>query len=204
MSEISGVLEFLTCRSPEAWIERAVEDIDGLLLDHAALELKAAEQAQKIIRKYGGQSPELPAKMSRLAREELRHFEQVLDILLERGAAFRPVTASRYAASLHRSIRRHEPARMIDTLIVGAVIEARSCERFHSLSPRLQSQEPEIARFYESLLKSEARHFRDYLQLAERAADGAIEDRIDVFLEADARLISSPDTQLRFHSGPPV
>lgn len=204
MREIDAVLDFLDCRSPAAWIERAAGDIPGLLLDHALLELKAAEQAQKIIRRYGARLPALIAKMSRLAREELRHFEQVVAILDARGIAFEPVSASRYAAGLHAGIRADEPGRMIDTLLVGAIIEARSCERFYSLLPALESADAELARFYRSLLKSEARHFSDYLSLAERAADGGAGARLERLLQRDRALILGADTELRFFSGAPA
>ncbi len=211
MSDLAPVLEFLPCRTPDAWIARAVSDIPTLLLDHAALELKAAQQAQRMIWRYGVASQpesgafefELLNKMSRLAREELRHFEQVAAILEARGIEFRPVSASRYAGALHEPIRDEEPERLIDTLIVGAIIEARSCERFHSLVPSLESTDPELAEFYESLLKAEARHFSDYLELAEKRAGASITDRIEFLLEREAELILSPDRELRFHSGTP-
>ena len=143
-SLIAPVIDFLKCRTPDAWLAAAEEAIPLLLLDHASLELRAAQQAQKLIRRYAGApAPSVSAgstnlkllnKMSRLAREELRHFEQVLVILDQRGIAYRPISASRYAGALHAHIRRREPGRLVDTLIVGAIIEARSCERFFCLS----------------------------------------------------------------------
>ena len=206
-SLIAPVVDFLPCRTPDAWLARAVEEIPLLLLDHASLELRAAQQAQKLIRRYGGASGRaslrLLNKMSRLAREELRHFEQVLRILDKRGIAYRPVSASRYAGALHASIRRREPGRLVDTLIVGAIIEARSCERFFCLSSTLESRDPELAEFYESLLKSEARHFKDYLALGAAVADASITDRTEMFLQRDRELILEPDSEIRFHSGIP-
>lgn len=207
---LAPVLEFLLCRTPEAWVSAAVQDIPILLLDHASLELKAAQQAQRLIRKYGTVSVEgvpelgLPGKMSRLAREELRHFEQVIAILGKRGVAYRPVSASRYARALHSHVRPEEPGRLVDTLIVGAIIEARSCERFFCLRSRLESEDPELARFYESLLQSEARHFRDYLALGEAVARGPISDRVQMFLQRERALVLEPDPQIRFHSGLPL
>jgi len=211
--DISPVTEFLRCRTPSEWVACAVTDIPTLLLDHASLELKAAQQAQKIMSKYGagtgGRAPttevrlSLLNKMSRLAREELRHFEQVLGILEKRGLDFVPVSASRYAAQLHEHIRQTEPERLIDTLIVGAIIEARSCERFCTLMPQLEQSEPALAGFYGSLLKSEARHFMDYLGLAEQVAGCDLAERTGFFLEREAALIQAPDTEMRFHSGVP-
>jgi tRNA-(ms[2]io[6]A)-hydroxylase len=213
-SPVEPVLQFLRCRTPTAWVDAAVGDLPTLLLDHASLELKAAQQAQKMIWRYGPAGPnaeglDAPARlallrtMSRLAREELRHFEHVLELLATRDLDFEPVNASRYARELHAEIRPDEPARCIDTLVVGAIIEARSCERFYSVLPALERPEPELARFYASLLRSEARHFQDYLALAERVAESDSADRAEHFLTLDAVLTVRPDTELRFHSGPP-
>lgn len=211
---VTPALDFLGCRTPDAWVEAAAADLPTLLVDHASLELRAAEQAQKLIRRYGaGGSGALPdeslrlkllQKMSRLAREELRHFEQVVELLARRHVAYEPLTASRYARALHGEVRSAEPDRCIDTLIVGAIIEARSCERFFSLLPALEDDEPELAAFYASLLRSEARHFEDYLALAQDVAGATPEVRIDRFLELDAELVARPDDEMRFHSGPPV
>jgi tRNA-(ms[2]io[6]A)-hydroxylase len=216
VTDLRPVLDFLPCRTPAAWAACAVDDLDTLLLDHASLELKAAEQAQKIIRKYGrgesrrppapidGFRHELASRMSRLAREELRHFERVLAVLESRGQVYRKLPASRYAACLHDGARRDEPGALIDTLVIGAIIEARSCERFLSLLPALQDSEPAIARFYESLLRSEARHFEDYLALARRVDAADTGARTALLLGRDAELIGSPDAVVRFLGGTPV
>jgi tRNA-(ms[2]io[6]A)-hydroxylase len=212
---LAPVLEFLHCRTPSAWIDAVAADIDTLLLDHAALELRAAQQAQKLIARYGSVRKSggaldaatrlrLLRKLSRLAREELRHYEQVIELLAARNINYDTVSASRYARELHGEIRSNEPARCVDTLIVGAVIEARSCERFFSLLPVLEVDEPTLAKFYASLLRSEARHFEDYLALARRAAGKDCSDRLATFLALDAVLVQKPDLVVRFHSGPPA
>jgi tRNA-(ms[2]io[6]A)-hydroxylase len=212
---MAPVLAFLRARTPDAWVAAAVAGIDTLLLDHAALELRAAQQAQKLIARYGtaGRSGgrldasmrlRLLRKLSRLAREELRHFEQVIELLAERQIRYDTVSASRYARELHREIRNDEPGRCVDTLIVGAIIEARSCERFYALLPQLAPEDPSLAKFYASLLRSEARHFEDYLLLARQAAGNDCAERVDRFLDLDATLVSSPDSPVRFHSGPPA
>lgn len=210
---VGPVLAFLPCRTPAAWVARALADVDTLLQDHASLELKAAEQAQKLIRKYGasrsGSEPaagfrsRLVVTMSRLAREELRHFEQVVGLIESRGRQYEAIAPSRYASGLHRLARRSGTGELVDALIIGAVIEARSCERFFSLveAPALDES---IRAFYASLLKSEARHFEDYLQLAEAAAAQPVTERVRVFLGQDRSLICSADDALRFHSGPPA
>lgn len=179
------------------------------------LELKAAQQAQKLIWKYGRRRhvgrdeldtafrSELVQKLSRLAREELRHFEKVAALLGERGQALSTVTPARYAAELHTLARVEEPDALVDALLIGAIIEARSCERFLSLVPLLQSTDPALAAFYASLLRSEARHFEDYLALADKAAGGQRSARLDTLLRRDADLVLAPDTQLKFHSGVP-
>jgi len=196
-------LEFLSCRTPRAWTDRATEDIPTLLLDHASLELKAAQQALTLMNRYAAQA-ELLSKMSRLAREELRHFERVISILRRRKITYRPLSASRYFGRLHAKIRATEPDRLVDTLLVGAIVEARSCERFYSLLLPLAEQDPDLAALYESLLESEARHFTDYLVLADQAAGTSTSMRSEELLAVEADLITSPDNQLRFHSGVPV
>lgn len=210
---LGPVLGFLQCRTPAAWIERAVMDLDTLLLDHAMLELKAAQQAQKLIWKYGtrrgGPAPsdalrmQLVARMSRLAREELRHFEQVLEIIARRGRTFRALSAARYANGLHALADPAEPGALADALIIGAVIEARSCERFASLLDTLARTDPALADFYASLLRSESRHFEDYLALAREVPGIEPESRIPLFLERDRELVESPDAEIRFLGGVP-
>jgi tRNA-(ms[2]io[6]A)-hydroxylase len=203
MPDIQPVLDFLSCPTPRAWVEHAVEDLDTLLLDHAALELKASQQALTLMNRYAGEAALLD-KMSRLAREELRHFERVVAEIKKRGIDYQRLSASRYFGRLHEHIRDSEPARRVDTLIVGAIVEARSCERFHALLPALEKREPELAKLYASLLESEARHFEDYLSLAENAAGDSIADRATEMLEKEAELINSKDSELRFHSGVPA
>lgn len=193
--------QFLACSTPAAWVEAALERQDVMLLDHKACEMKAVATAMQLIGKYSGRL-DLVNKMSRLAREELRHFEQVLAILKKRGIPVVNVSASRYASALRDLVRKQEPQRLTDTLVVGAFIEARSCERFAALVPHLDA---ELAKFYGGLLKSESRHFQDYLKLAYQYGDEAdVERTIEVVRAKEAELISSPDNEFRFHSGLPV
>ena len=209
--DISHITDFLLCRTPQAWIDEAAkaENRAVLLTDHANCELKAAQQAQATIMRYksgagpvdGAGTHKLLNKMSRLAREELRHFEQVIGIMQRRGIDYVQLSASRYAVGLRAVMRGNEPGRAVDTLLAGAIIEARSCERFASLIDVLDG---ELAEFYASLLKSEARHFKDYLLLAREAAGGQVDDRLAILLAAERELIESPDGQFRFHSGSPA
>jgi tRNA-(ms[2]io[6]A)-hydroxylase len=200
MTDISEIKDFLGRATPDAWIEAALADQHTLLIDHANCEKKAAGTALNLMYRYISHT-DLLNKMSRLAREELRHFEMVLAIMGKRGIEYDHVSPSRYAAGLRKGMRTHEPARIVDTMIVGAIIEARSCERFAKIAPHL---DVELNGFYISLLRSESRHYKDYLELALDFSDEPIDHRIAHFLTVDNELISSPDTELRFHSGIPI
>ena len=191
---------FLHCPTPAAWCEQARQQIPLLLVDHANCEKKAAATAMSLIYRYVEREP-LLIPLARLAREELHHFEQVVTLMRQRQVAYTQLSPSRYAASLLKGVRTHEPATLVDKLIIGAYIEARSCERFAKLAPLLDE---ELQRFYYSLLRSEARHYSDYLMLAEVCAGEDISARIHWFGEREAELILSPDQTFRFHSGVPV
>ena len=197
---LTRIQQFLHCETPDTWVEVAKRPDNQalLLLDHANCEKKAASTAVNLMYRYVGDF-EMMHKMSRLAREELRHYEQVMQIMQKRGIAYEQITPCRYAGELRKPVRTHEPARFVDTLIVGAVIEARSCERFAKLAPYLDD---ELKTFYLSLLKSESRHYEDYLHLAKKVAGGEdISERVNVFLTLEKNLIESADTEFRFHSG---
>lgn len=194
------IQKFLHCETPDEWVSVAAQPENQalLLLDHANCEKKAASTAVNLMYRYVGDF-EMMHKMSRLAREELRHYEQVMQIMQKRGIAYEQITPCRYAGELRKPVRTHEPARFVDTLIVGAIIEARSCERFAKLAPHLDE---ELQAFYLSLLKSEARHYEDYLHLAKKIAGGEdISERVNIFLALEKNLIESTDTEFRFHSG---
>ncbi len=197
---LSELLAFLPCETPDAWLQVALQHQDILLLNHAYLEKCAARSAVTLMFRYP-EKPELLDKMSRLAREELVHFEQVIRLLKKRGMRFRPMKASRYVGLLNSAVSVKDPERLIDSLIVGAYIEARSCERFSKLAPHLDE---ELSKFYVSLLKSEARHFQHYLELAEKYAPYPIAERVAFFGEIEREAIQSEDPQFRFHSGVPV
>lgn len=245
---LSPINSFLQSQTPKSWIDEAIkpENLENLLIDHCNCELKAAQTAMYLIRKYAvdkdnaaallawlkpyedfvyrrdfegsfkGQhsglsrtivarkdvsfGTELVDKMVLLIKEELHHFQQVLDIMTARGIEYKNVRAGRYAKGMMKHVRTHEPAALIDKLVCAAYIEARSCERFAKVASHLDD---ELAKFYVSLLRSEARHFQDYLALAEKIANGDISDRVRYFGEIEAQLILSADHELRFHSGCP-
>lgn len=240
---------FLACETPEEWIEEAKkpENLPTVLLDHLVCELKAAQSAMFLIRKYAvdkqsgdallawlkpfedftyrkqgnwkelinhntlsksmlpksgtpyGQ--DLINKMVLLIKEELHHFYQVLEIMDEYAIPYENISSSRYAKGMLTHVTNHEPDTLIDKLICGAYIEARSCERFAKLAPHVDKR---LGDFYVSLLRSEARHYQDYLTLAEEIAGHDITERVVYFGKVEAELISSPDTDFKFHSGKPV
>ena len=201
MYKLMNINKFLFCSTPSSWLEAAKQNIPTLLIDHANCEKKAASTALNLMYRYVDK-PKLLLQMSKLAREELRHFEQVVTLINKRNLDYTQLSSSRYAGELRKSVRTFEPARLLDTLIVSAIVEARSCERFASLAPLL---EDDLSRFYMELLKSEERHFRVYLDLAETISeDFPLKERIEFFREEDCRLIQSEDADFRFHSGVPV
>lgn len=189
----SGDALLALLRPYEAFVHEAQEVPEELFRQSAF--------TRKILPKNGSAyGQDLVDKMVLLIKEELHHFSQVLEIMQARQIPYRKITASRYAKSMIREVRTHDPATLIDKLICGAYIEARSCERFAKLAPFLDD---ELNRFYVSLLRSEARHYQDYLTLAEQIAGGDISERVAFFGQLEAELIRSPDTEFRFHSGVP-
>jgi tRNA-(ms[2]io[6]A)-hydroxylase len=195
-------VSILAASTPPGWVDAACVGWRELLVDHANCEKKAASSALALIFAYP-EDAELATTLARLAREELRHFEQVAQMMDRLQVPFERQRPGRYAAGLRAALRQHEPARKLDLLLTGALIEARSCERFGLLAPRLADP---LGAFYRALEQSEARHFELYLRLAQRSAScdrDAVERRLGQLAEVEAELICAPDSQLRFHSGPP-
>ena len=201
--EIPGpIAAFFDTPTPREWIDEAMDRLPELLLDHANCELKAASTALGFIYRYSDRTA-ITHQMSRLAREELRHFEQAKKLMQEMNIPFERLSASRYAGKLRQAVRREEPEHLLDMLLVGALIEARSCERFAALVPHLPES---LSKFYAGLLASEARHFEHYLDLARKEVDVSEEEfdqRLGELKTLEAKLISEPDYQFRFHSGVP-
>lgn len=181
------------------WYALAVERWQDLLLDHANCEKKAASTALALMFSYP-EDFELAERMSRLAREELRHFELVQQQLRAHGVPFRRLSPSRYAEGLRKSLRRTEAERRTDLLLTGALIEARSHERFVGLVPLLGEA---LGRFYGSLAAAEYRHAGLYLRLAEKRGEG-VRDRLEQLGAIEAELAVAPDPEFRFHSGTPA
>ncbi len=194
--------QILLAATPEGWVAAACARWTELLVDHLGCEKKAASTALALIFAYP-EDDGLTQALSRLAREELRHFEQVQALMKELAVPFARVEPGRYAGALRALSRTSEPHRKLDLLLTGALIEARSAERFAQLAPRLAQP---LDRFYAQLQRSESRHFQLYLRLAIRAAQAGGLDwraRLSVLAQREAQLATAPDEQFRFHSGPP-
>jgi len=199
-SELPAIDVLLAAATPLAWLELATLRPAELLLDHADCEKKAASTAIALMFSYPGDHP-LAMRLSRLAREELRHFEMVARLMRRLGMPQRRLQPGRYAAALRRAVRSAEPARKLGLLLVSALIEARSCERFACLAPRLDG---EVSALYASLQDSEARHYGIYLQFAAAADPANWRRRAFELALIEAELVTRPDQQFRFHSGPPA
>ena len=197
---MSDIYDFLACRTSESWLERVSENLPLLLIDHANCEKKAASTALALTYQYTGK-PNILVKLSRLAREEMHHFEQVVTILSDRKIPYSHLSPSRYAGELQKIKRHNEPGRFIDMLLIGALIEARSCERFEAIASIVDKS---LSRFYLSLVRSESRHCYEYLDLAETEASySEINERLDFMKIIERDLIESDDPSFRFHSGKP-
>ena len=197
-----NIAAFLSTPTPEAWLVEASGRLPEMLLDHANCELKAASTALGFLYRYPERTA-LAQRMSRLAREELRHFEQVRSIMDDMSIPFERLSASRYAGSLREAVRQEEPYKLLDMLLIGALIEARSCERFAKIAPRLPER---LGRFYGGLLASEARHFEHYVAFAKSecgVAEAEIDKRLEELKAIEAALVCDPDDEFRFHSGLP-
>lgn len=197
-----NIAAFLATPTPDEWLDLATERLPEMLLDHANCELKAASTALGFLYRYPDRSA-LAQRMSRLAREELRHFEQVRSIMDDMDIPFERLSASRYAGNLRDEARHDEPRKLLDLLLIGALIEARSCERFARIAPRLPEK---LGRFYSGLLASEARHFEHYIAFAKSecgVSTAEIEARLEELKVIEAELVSAPDDEFRFHSGRP-
>jgi len=202
------VIGFLGCETPKAWLDEALQNLEILMQDHANCEKKAASTAMNLMFRYSF-FVDLQVKLAQLVREEMLHYEQVLEFMNKRGQQWTGLSAGRYAGGLRKEILTYEPESLIDVLVIGAFVEARSCERFYALAPHVDE---ELGRYYRYLLKSESRHFEDYLALAMDVAKTAklknpkedIQARIEHIREVEKNLILSPDEMFRFHSGVPV
>jgi tRNA-(ms[2]io[6]A)-hydroxylase len=188
----------LQCETPQHWLAQVDADLPSILIDHAHCEKKAAGTALNLIFAYV-ENVDLCREMTAIVNEELEHFHMVLDLLARRGIRFRRLTPSSYGRELNDLVRKQEPQRAVDRLLVAGLIEARSCERFHVLAEHVQDRE--LAEFYRSLFESEARHHTTYTRLAKHFAPEAdVMARLDELAAAEAAIISRGEPLPRMHS----
>ncbi len=194
---IGGMLSLKSTTSPR-WLSQVDEHLDEILIDHAHCEKKAAGTAMNLLFAYV-EDQELCQEMTRIVNEELEHFHLVLGQLQRRGIRFRRIRPSNYGRELHALIRKLEPGRAVDRLLVAALIEARSCERFDLLRKHLPDQE--LAAFFGSLFESEAGHHSTYVRLAGHFdSRAAVRQRLEELAAAEAEIIACGDTLARIHS----
>jgi tRNA-(ms[2]io[6]A)-hydroxylase len=192
----AAVLKLMAATDPR-WAERILPDLDAVLVDHAHLEKKAAAGALKLLLQYPDR-PSLQDPLSRLAREELGHFEEVVRVLGERGVPLRGQRPSPYFARLHSVVSRHEPARLLDRLLINALIEARSCERLALLADVVD--EPTLTHLYRGLLAAEARHHGAYVELARGLFDSeTVQTRLEALARHEAAVLAQAPPRPRLH-----
>jgi len=180
------------------WVELAIANLDIILLDHSHCERKAASAAINMMFRYPSYAP-LVRKLTAIAQEELEHFEQVNQWLDRRGIPLAPLNAPPYGAHLKAQIRRQEPERLLDSLLISALIEARSHERLGLLGQFCP--EPDLAKFYRSLMASEARHYGIYWVLADHYFDREmVQQRLDELAAIESEILSVLHPEPRIHS----
>ncbi|MFP6618166.1 MAG: tRNA-(ms[2]io[6]A)-hydroxylase [Pirellulaceae bacterium] len=188
----------LQSESSSRWLDQVESHLDEILVDHAHCERKAAGTALNLLFSYVENEP-LCREMTEIVNEELEHFQQVLDLLKERGIPFRRLKPANYAGQLKDLVRKNEPQRAVDRLLVASLIEARSCERFDLLRHHVSDQQ--LAHFYDSLFESEARHHRTYVRLAEDYESPAVvRERLKELAREEAQIIEQGDSLPRMHS----
>jgi tRNA 2-(methylsulfanyl)-N6-isopentenyladenosine37 hydroxylase len=191
-------IKFLKQPTSEAWIDQAIANLDIILLDHSHCERKAAGTAVNMMFRYLS-SDKLVRALTAIAQEELEHFEQVNQWLDRRGIPLAPLNSPPYAAGLKAEMRKNEPHRKLDSLLVSSLIEARSHERLGLLGTHCP--EPELAKFYRDLMASEARHYGIYWTLATHYYDReVVNQRLEELAIVESELLSTLYPEPRIHS----
>ena len=175
---------------PNCWLPKVRSNLAGVLVDHAHLERKAVTTALNL-EKYKELYHEVSA-LNAIAMEELQHFEQVLGLLKERGIPFGQPMRSPWISAMMASLRKGRREQVIDHLVVCALIEGRSCEKFQILAEGVRDLDPKLADFYAGLVESEGNHYAAYLIMARSIDEHETRRRLDAFLDLDAQLISQP------------
>lgn len=198
VSQALPTIKFLKQPTSREWVEQAIANLDVILLDHSHCERKAAGVALNLMFRYPSNT-KLVRELTAIAREELEHFEQVNQILERRGIPLGPLSAPPYAAGLKALVRRDEPERLLDSLLVAGLIEARSHERLGLLASHCA--DPELAKFYRALMASEARHYGIYWVLAATYFQGAIvKTRLEELAAVESELLAVLHPEPRIHS----
>jgi len=180
------------------WLAQVDAHLNEILIDHAHCEKKAAGTALNLIFAYV-EDLELCREMAFIVNEELEHFQMVIDLITRRGIRFRRLTPSSYGRELNDLVRKQEPQRAVDRLLVAGLIEARSCERFHVLAEHVK--DAELAAFYAGLFESEARHHTTYTRLAKHfAPEEIVMARLDELAALEAAIINRGEELPRMHS----
>ena len=188
----------LQVETPDRWLNQVDEDLDQVLLDHAHCELSAARTALNLMVAYVLYEP-LTVEMTRIINEELDHFHQVLEQLNRLDIDFKRQQSGHYGKRLNALVRSEEPMRGVDRLLIAALIEARSCERFCLLRDHIR--DPELADFYGSLFESEAGHYATYVQLAKDfMPSDVVDQRLDELASEEAQIIIEGYSRARMHS----
>lgn len=191
-------IKFLQQPTSNAWVEQAISNLDTILLDHSHCERKAAGVALNLMFRYPSNTA-LVRALTAIAKEELEHFEQVNQWLEKRGIPLGPLSAPPYAAGLKAQVRKDEPARLLDFLLISGLIEARSHERLGLLATHCP--EPELAKFYRGLMASEARHYGIYWVLATTYFDReVVSQRLEELATVESELLSTLYPFPRIHS----
>ncbi len=175
---------------PGSWLAKVRAHLGEVLVDHAHLERKAATTALNL-EKYQELYPHV-SELNAIAIEELQHFEQVLALLAERGIPFGQPIRSPWISQMMGRVRKGRREQVIDHLLVCALIEGRSCEKFQFLAEGVRDLDPGLADFYASLVESEGNHYATYLILARGIDEDETRRRLDYFLDLDAELIRQP------------
>ncbi|MFN0104164.1 MAG: tRNA-(ms[2]io[6]A)-hydroxylase [Bryobacteraceae bacterium] len=191
----------LRSRTPLEWGPMALADPIALLIDHAFLEMKAAQNAMELMTRWPNEwTPGWVETLTGVARDEAAHLAQVTRMLIKRGGRMERGHKSFYAAALRTLVRSGKTGETLDRLCVSALIEARSCERFAVLATTTADEE--LAGFYKALFSSELGHYKVFLKLANKTAPAdEVTARWEQMLDHEARILSEQPPGSRIHSG---
>lgn len=191
-------IKFLKEATRPEWLELALDHLDDILLDHSHCERKAASVAINLMFRYPS-STKLVRELTAIAKEELEHFELVNQWLERKNIPLAPLNAPPYGAELRKLIRPQEPERMLDSLLISALIEARSHERLGLIGEHCP--DPELAKFYRGLMASEARHYGAYWLLATTYYDvDQVNARLEELAIAESQILATLHPEPRIHS----